>query len=132
MNDEEVVSPNTAPVGVEVPFTQLICTDRVRTIAVDADWRATVTVQSTLVFLESPEEGDLRDPFPVDPQTNRECIIHTSPDARELGHRKNGTGTFVFWKPREPVDLYSPYIRKVQLELGGMGGEGLLVHGAPV
>ena len=112
--------------GLEVPFTQLICTDRVRTIAVDADWRATVTVQSTLVFLEAPEEGDLRDPFPVDPETDRECVIHTSPDARELGRRKNGTGTFVYWKPREPVNLYSPYIHKYSWSSEGWEGKGSL------
>jgi hypothetical protein len=61
------------------------------------------------VFLAEPEDGDLRDVIPVDPESDVECTIHESPDAEEIGRRRAGSSTCLYWRPREPIVRYALY-----------------------
>jgi len=96
------------PFGFEVPFHQMVCPAQLKTIRVDAQWRATVSVQSTYVFLDLPGDGDLRDIYPIAPG-DAESAIHHSPDSREIGRRRYGTGTLVYWRPRDGLVRYGAY-----------------------
>ena len=98
--------------GFDVPFTKVVCPEVVKTVSIDGQWRATVTVNRTLVFLREPEEGDLRDAFPIDPVTDYDCSIHESSDAMEITRRRVKGGTFVYWQPREAVVPYALYTHK--------------------
>ena len=89
--------------GIELPFNDVICTEQLKTISVDAKWRATVTVQSTLAFLDIPEDGDLRDVLPIDSKKDFESAIHESPEAREIHRRPSGASTVVSWRPRDGI-----------------------------
>lgn len=95
-------------VGIEMPFRQMVCPAQLKTIRVDAEWRATVLVQSTYVFLDLPDDGDLKDVYPV-PHGDAEGAIHHSPDSREVGRRRHGAGTLVYWRPRNGLVRYAAY-----------------------
>src|SRR5262245_57300358 len=95
-------------VGVDLPFRQMVCPAQLKTIRVDAEWRATVSVQSTYVFLDLPDDGDLKDIYPI-PHSDAEGSIHHSPDSREIGRRRYGTGTLVYWRPRNGLVRYAAY-----------------------
>jgi len=98
--------------GIELPYTRVICPEYAKTIQIDADWRAEITVRRTLVFLDTPEPGDLYDYIPVDPKSDPESRIYPSPDAIETGSRTSGRGTVVYWKPREPLVPYALYVHQ--------------------
>ena len=95
-------------VGFELPFRQMVCPAQLKTIRVDAEWRAAVSVQSTYVFLDLPEDGDLKDIYPI-PPGDAEGSIHHSPDSREIGRRRYGAGTLVYWRPRNGLVRYAAY-----------------------
>jgi hypothetical protein len=95
--------------GFDLPFRPVVCPEEIKTITIDAQWRAKVTVRRMLVFLDLPEEGDLRDIVPVDPDTDAECSILESPDALDVGRRPAASGTCVYWWPREPLARYALY-----------------------
>jgi hypothetical protein len=111
--------------GIGLPFRHVVCPDQSKVIRVDADWRATVTVQSTLVFLDLPGEGDLVDFYPIDPD-DLDSVIHESPDARELGRRRHGEGTLVYWEPRENPVRYAAYFHKRSWSSPGWEGKASL------
>jgi len=73
------------------------------------DGRTEVTVRRTLVFLDVPEDGDLRDAVPVDPGTDLDSFIHESPDAVEIGRRRRRHRTLVTWRPRQDIVPYTLY-----------------------
>jgi hypothetical protein len=96
--------------GIDVPYSTVICPEQVTTILIEPTWRARVTVRQTLVFLEAPEPGDLRDTLPGDADATVGGFIEGSPNATEIARRKRrGGGILVYWKPREPVTPYALY-----------------------
>jgi hypothetical protein len=95
--------------GIDVPFTDVICPEHLRVIRVAEDGRTEVTVRRTLVFLDVPEDGDLRDAVPVDPETDIDSFIHPSPDAVEIGRRRRGHRTLISWRPRQDIVPYALY-----------------------
>ena len=95
--------------GLDVPFTGVVCPEEVKTISIDPQWRATTTVRRQMVFLERPVEGDLRDIVPVASGAGGDSRILASPDGTDIGRRPLGTGTCVYWKPREPIIEYAVY-----------------------
>ena len=98
--------------GLDVPFRAVVCPEEVKTIAIDAQWHAKVTVRRMLVFLSDPADGDLRDIVPIDPDTDRESSIMVSPDAMDIGRRPVKSGTCVYWSPREPIVRYAAYMHQ--------------------
>jgi hypothetical protein len=95
-------------IGVDVPFTGVVCPEDVKSICVEPGVGALVTVRRTLVFLEVPEPGDLMDSIPeagLDPKNS----LYESPDALEIARvTRNGT-MLIAWKPREAVTPYALY-----------------------
>jgi hypothetical protein len=98
--------------GFELPLTRVICPEEVKTITIDAQWRAKVTIRRMFVFLEVPDDGDLRDMVPVDPAADHESAIHESSDSLEIGRRRIKGGTCVYWKPREPIVPYALHLHQ--------------------
>ena len=96
-------------IGFDLPFTRLVCPEEVKTITVDAQWHAKVTVRRMLVFMDLPEDGDLRDIVPVDPYRDADSSIIESPDASDIGRRQVSSGTCVYWRPHEPIVRYALY-----------------------
>lgn len=99
-------------IGFEIPFGNVVCPEVIKTVSVDGQWRATITVHRTLVFLDEPAEGDLRDAYPIDPVVDYDCAIHESSDATEIERRRARGGTFVYWQPREEIVPYALYAHK--------------------
>jgi hypothetical protein len=112
--------------GIDLPFKDVICTEQLKTISVDAKWRATVTVQSTLAFLDIPEDGDLRDVLPIDSKKDFESAIHESPDAREIHRRPSGASTVVYWRPRDGIIRYASYLHQQSWSSPGWDGQASL------
>jgi hypothetical protein len=96
--------------GMDVPFPDVVCPQHVKTIRIGEDARIDVTIRRSLVFLDLPEPGDLRDAVPM--TGDGDTLIHTSPDARELHRTSTPTGTLVYWMPREPVVPYALYLHQ--------------------
>jgi hypothetical protein len=94
--------------GFDMPFRHMVCPAQLKTIRVDAEWRATISIQSTYVFLDLPQNGDLRDIYPLT-LVEAEGAIHHSPDSREISRRSYGTGTAVYWRPRQGLVRYAAY-----------------------
>jgi len=96
--------------GLYLPFTGVICLDAMQTIAIQADGNAQVTVRQTLVFLEPPSAGDLRDTYGLGTAEPLSGIVYASPDGIELGREVTDDGRLrLYWVPRDPVSLYRPY-----------------------
>jgi hypothetical protein len=96
--------------GIRLPFTDVICAEHVKSICIESDGRAKVTVQEKLVFLDTPEIGDLHDTCSVDQETTFENFIRHSPDSVEGGRRRVGSNTFVMdWLPKSAVTRYGLY-----------------------
>jgi hypothetical protein len=96
--------------GVHLPFTGVVCAEQVRTIYIETDWRARVTVKRTLVFLERPAEGDLYDTYAPPPGQRIERLVYNSPDATETGRLERRDGSVVvYWQPRHEITRYAPY-----------------------
>jgi hypothetical protein len=94
--------------GLDLPFRRVVCPEEIKTIAIDLQWRATVTVRRQMVFLAQPGEGDLRDIVPLDADADV-LNLPESPDAIDIGRRALGAGTCIYWMPREPVVEYALY-----------------------
>ncbi len=96
--------------GIALPYPDVICAEHVNSIGIDANWRARVTLQQKLVFLDVPEPGDLRDTCQVNPETTFENFIIQSPDAVETGRHRPGRATIVVdWEPRSRITPYALY-----------------------
>lgn len=100
-------------IGLNVPFGDVICAEQVRTIWIQPDWRARVTVRRTLVFLDEPADGDLRDTYAVEPGQHLDRLAYDCLDAVEIDREQRGPGRIVvFWRPRVPVVRYAPYVHE--------------------
>jgi len=96
--------------GIALPYADVICPEHVQSIGIDANWRAKVTLQQKLVFLDVPDSGDLRDTCQVNPETTFENFIIQSPDAIETSRRRPGRGAIVVdWEPRSRITPYALY-----------------------
>jgi hypothetical protein len=96
--------------GIRLPFSDLVCAEHIKSIAIGPEGRAKVTVQEKLVFLDMPEIGDLHDVCTVDDETTFENFVRHSPDSVEGGRRKLGSGTFVVdWMPKVAITRYALY-----------------------
>jgi hypothetical protein len=105
-----VVREIAGQLGIHLPFTGVVCLDATQTIAIQADGGAQVTVKQTLVFLEPPSPGDLRDTYGLGPAEPFSSIVYASPDAIELGREGTDDGRLrLSWLPRDAVSLYRPY-----------------------
>jgi len=96
---------------IDLPFTGVVCPEHVKTIAIREDGRTDVTVRRALVFLELPDQEDLRDVLPI-PAADSLSVIHESPDSHELLRTASETGTLVYWSPREPLVRYGLYVHE--------------------
>lgn len=96
--------------GMDVPFPDVVCPHHVKTIRIGEDARIDVTVRRSLVFLDLPEPGDLRDAVAM--RGDGDTLIHTSPDALELHRTSTPNWTLVYWMPREPVVPYALYVHQ--------------------
>jgi hypothetical protein len=93
-----------------VPFSSLICAEYSKTICLDTKWQARITVQQKLVFLDMPEDGDLRDTCPLESGVTIEGFRRQSPDSVEIGRRRLGRNAIaVEWRPRAAVTPYAIY-----------------------
>jgi hypothetical protein len=106
--------------GLDLPFSQVICPEDVKTIAFGRDAGAKVTVQRTLVFLEAPEAGDLHDTI-LEPGSDR--TVYASPDALEIGRKQRGRTTRVSWRPRAAVTPYALYSHEFSWDATGAYGD---------
>jgi hypothetical protein len=96
--------------GISLPFSGVICPEHIKSICLDAEWRAQINVRQTLVFLEAPEEGDLHDSCAIDPDTPLEGFLRRSPDSSETRRRKRGRDQIIVdWSPRGRVIPYGLY-----------------------
>ena len=88
----------------------VICPEHVKTIHLDPEWRAEVTVRQKLVFLDARQRGSVRDTCEVEAGAEADSFTWRSDDATETGRRKKGRTTVVVdWKPRTspvPFALY--------------------------
>lgn len=109
--------------GFDLPFHQVICPEHVKTISVDPDLRAKVTVRRMLVFLDVPESGDLRDTIAVEPGAEPESVFYESPDAMQIYQERRGRDTLVSWKPREGIIPYALYMHEYSWHPSGSHGQ---------
>jgi hypothetical protein len=96
-------------INIDIPFTRVVCPEEQKTISIDLQWRATITIRRKMVFLAQPGEGDLRDIVPVAPRTGTTTVLLDSPDAVDIGHRPFGANTCIYWMPRDPIVKYAVY-----------------------
>ena len=91
--------------GIDLPFTGVICPQHVKSIRVHDRGRVEVIDRRSLVFLDLPEAGDLRDVLPV--TTRDEQASYLSPDAIEVRRVSSAKGTQVCWMPRARMVRYA-------------------------
>jgi hypothetical protein len=108
--------------GLNVAFRDVICPEEIKTIWVEPNLGAKVTVRRTFVFLDVPEPGDLYDSI-AEVGTNPEGAVYESPDGLEIA-RVRGRGTMlVGWRPRGPVIPYGIYTHEYSWRPLGSYGE---------
>lgn len=89
---------------------KVICPQHIKTIRMDADWRAEVTVRQTLVFLDEAARGCLHDKCVIGPGADLDTFIWRSEDGIEIGRKMSGREAVVIdWRPRDPVVPYAMY-----------------------
>ena len=97
-------------VGIRLPFAGVICVNGTQTISIDDEWRPSISTKRTLVFLEMPDAGDLRDTYGLGSGEVVSSVIYSSPDAVELAREQSSSGSVtLYWWPRDPVALYTLY-----------------------
>jgi len=106
--------------GIDLPFSQVICPEHVKTLAFGRDSGAKVTVQRTLVFLETPEAADLHDAI-LEPGSA--APVYASPDALEIARKQRGRTTLVSWRPREAVTPFALYSHEYSWNASGAYGD---------
>ena len=92
---------------IDVPFRDVVCPHHVKTIRVVDGARIEVIDRRSLVFLDLPEPGELRDLVPI--TADGESVAYISPDALELERTSTHRGTLISWMPREPLVRYALY-----------------------
>ena len=93
--------------GFNVLFKDVICPQHTKTVWLRTDGAVETTVRRTLVFLEAPEPGAMRDEVARVP--NQDAVMYASPDARGIERKTTATTAFVYWTPRLPVARYALY-----------------------
>lgn len=96
-------------IGVHLPFAGAICVQATQTISLDEEWRASISTRRTLVFIEPPSAGDLRDTYGVGLDRSLSGVIYSSSDAVELGREEAAGRLTLYWWPRDPIALYTLY-----------------------
>jgi hypothetical protein len=110
--------------GLALPFSGVICPEHVKTICIDPEGRAQVTVQQKLVFLTVPDRGDLCDTCTLDPATVYDTFRVQSTDSIEIRRQRLGRGiAAIYWQPRAPITRYAIYDHQYSWVLGGSYGE---------
>jgi hypothetical protein len=99
--------------GLNLPFRGVVCAEQVRTIYIEPDWHARITVKKTLVFLEQPGERDLYDTYSVGHGERLEQLAYDSPDAMQVARedRKDGS-VVIYWQPRVDIIPYALYMHQ--------------------
>jgi len=97
-------------IGIHLPFPGVICVEGTQTIAIDEEWRASITTRRRLVFTEPPAAGDLCDTYALGLGRPIGSVFYTSPDATELAREQRVPGRLrLYWWPRESPALYTLY-----------------------
>jgi len=112
--------------GIDLPFTDVVCPQHMKTIRVHERARIEVIDRRSLVFLDVPEPGDLRDVLPV--TTEGEAVSYLSPDAIELRRASTPKGTQVCWMAREPIVPYALYTHQYGWMSPGNRAEAVLYN----
>jgi hypothetical protein len=100
----------TARVGIRLPFKGVICVHGTQSVSLDSQGHAEITFRKVLVFLETPEAGDLRDVYALGSDTATSATIFVSQDAVEVFREESAPGMLeIAWLPREPVGLNTLY-----------------------
>jgi hypothetical protein len=110
--------------GLDVFSNDVVCPEHVKTIQVDANWSAVVTVRRALVFLDLPEASDLRDTFPIDSETDLERFSYVSPDSREVSRaliRRNDLA--IQWEPLQSITRYALFTHQYSWRPAGSYGQ---------
>jgi hypothetical protein len=82
----------------------VICPEYVKTIRLDAEWRAEVIVKQTLVFLDRPGREHLQDTCAAGPGADLDTFIWRSDDASEIRRRLHKRNAVVVdWRPNGAV-----------------------------
>jgi hypothetical protein len=100
----------TARIGIRLPCRGVICVHGTQSVSLDSQGHAEVTFRKVLVFLETPEAGDLRDVYALGSDTATSATILVSQDAVEVFREERAPGMLeIVWLPREPVGLNTLY-----------------------
>ena len=104
----EIVRKLPRRCGINLPFSGVVCAEQVRTIYIETDWRARITVKKTLVFLEYPGERDLSATYSTGPGERLDTLAYDSPDGMQVARedRKDGT-VVIYWQPRVDITPYA-------------------------
>ncbi len=96
--------------GIALPYSNVICAEYAKLVCIEPKGQARITIQQKLVFLDVPDDGDLRDTCPIEPGVTIENFRMQSPDAVEIGRRRLGRkAVAVEWKPRSAITPYAIY-----------------------
>ncbi len=96
--------------GIRLPFTDVICAEHLKSIAIGPEGLSKVTVRKKLVFLDVPEMGDLHDICPIEGEATLDNFMRHSPDSIEGGRRRIGsTAVVIDWMPAAAVSRYTLY-----------------------
>jgi len=110
--------------GITMPFSGVICPEHVKTVCIDPEGRAQVTVQQKLVFLTIPEAGDLCDTLTLDAATVHDTFRVQSADSVEIKRQRLGRGVAgISWQPRSAITRYAIYEHSYSWVLAGTYGE---------
>jgi hypothetical protein len=93
-----------------LPYSGAVCAEYAKSICIDANGQARIAVQQKLVFLDVPQDGDLRDTCPLEPGVTIESFRMQSPDSVEIKRRWLGRKAVVIeWRPQSAVTPYAIY-----------------------
>lgn len=100
----------SARVGIRLPFRGAICVQGTQSVSIDPQGRAEIKFRKLLVFLETPQAGDLRDVYTLGTGKPTSATIYASPDAIEVAREERTAGRQeIVWLPREPVIVNALY-----------------------
>ena len=113
--------------GIDVPFSDVVCPHHIKAIRGIEGGRIEVIDRRSLVFLDLPEPGELKDFAPI--SGDAESAPYNSPDALELHRTSTQKGSLISWIPREPIVRYALYGHQHGwISPGGSGGAVLFME----
>ena len=112
--------------GIDVRFPDVVCPHHIKTIRMTDEGRLEVIDRRSLVFLDLPEAGELRDFVPV--TGDAETASYISPDAIEVERRSTQEGMLVSWIPRAPLVRYALYSHQYGWMSAGASGAALFTE----